>query len=414
MKKNISLKTILLVILYTTVLIFFFIHLDDVLGILGVFLAVLSPVIYGVFIAYVLNYPYKMFYEHAFKKMGQKHKWLLKVKKPLAIALSYIIVIGIITFLISMMIPELAKSVQTFLDNLPEYEANLRAWTDDLADFIYNISGYNLYEMTSFNNIVTILTGSQTTEFFTNFASSIVPSAFTTVMGIGTGIYNWGIGIVISIYMIASKDVLLAQARRVIVAFTPDKFSSRFFHVCTVFNQKCGKFIIGKIIDSSIIGLMFFIGMSIFRFDYPLLISVIMGIANMIPFFGPFIGGIPSTVLLLLIDPMEALWFVVFLAILQQFDGNVLGPKILGESVGISGFWIMVSVIVGGGLFGIVGMVLGVPFFAAIFTLISQLVDKRMEIKAQRKALAEAEAEPADAGAPEVEEASPPVPKNTQ
>ena len=152
--------------------------------------------------------------------------------------------------------------------------------------------------------------------------------------------------------MISSKDRLLSQARRVISAFTPEKFSTRFFHVCTVFNNKCGKFIIGKIIDSSIIGLMCFIGMSIFRFDYPLLISVIIGVSNLIPFFGPFIGGIPSAVLLLLINPMEALWFVIFLFVLQQFDGNILGPKILGESVGISGFWIMVSVIVGGGLVG--------------------------------------------------------------
>ena len=170
-----------------------------------------------------------------------------------------------------------------------------------------------------------------------------------------------------------------------------------------MFNTKCGKFIIGKIIDSSIIGIMCFIGMSIFRFDYPLLISVIIGVSNLIPFFGPFIGGIPSVVLLLLINPMEALWFTIFLFVLQQFDGNILGPKILGESVGISGFWIMVSVIVGGGLFGIVGMILGVPFFAAIFMLITEVVEWRMKAKKKKKLIA-AEAA-AEGGSPTVEEA---------
>ena len=130
---------------------------------------------------------------------------------------------------------------------------------------------------------------------------------------------------------------------------------------------------------------MCFIGMSIFRFDYPLLISVIIGVSNLIPFFGPFIGGIPSAVLLLLINPMEALWFVIFLFVLQQIDGNILGPKILGESVGISGFWIMVSVIVGGGLFGVPGMLLGVPVFAAIYTLVVRGGDRKIE-KANLKA----------------------------
>ena len=399
----------MLIILFTVAIIFFFIHLTDVLDILNMILTVISPIIYGVFIAYVLNYPYKAFYNHAFRKMGTKHRWLKKIRKPLSIIITYFLVFGVITFLVSMMIPELASSVETFIDNVPEYEATLRNWTDQSVVFIRGITGYDLYELSTFNNVVTVITGNEATEFFRNAASTILPSAFTTMVDIGTGIYNWGLGIVISIYMIAEKEKLLSQARRVIIAFTPEKFSRRFLHVCTVFNTKCGKFIIGKIIDSSIIGLMCFIGMSIFRFDYPLLISVIIGVSNLIPFFGPFIGGIPSTVLLLLINPMEALWFVIFLFILQQFDGNVLGPKILGESVGISGFWIMISVMVGGGLFGIVGMILGVPFFAAIYTLVSQAVEKRMEKKKAKK-MAEAEAA-AESLPPTVEEEPAPVQK---
>ena len=138
----------------------------------------------------------------------------------------------------------------------------------------------------------------------------------------------------------------------------------------------------GKIIDSTIIGIMCFIGLSIFRFHYPLLISVIIGVFNLIPFFGPVIGAIPTTFLLLIINPFEALGFLVFLIFLQQFDGNILGPKILGETVGISGFWIMISVIIGGGLFGVPGMLLGVPVFAAIYTLVEEGAERRLKNKA--------------------------------
>ena len=401
----------MLVILFTVVVIFAFIHLTDIFACVSFVFKVISPIIYGIFIAYVLNYPYRLFNDHVFSKMGKKHRWLAKLRKPLSIIITYILVFGIITILISMLIPELAASVQTFLDNMPQYEATLRSWADDMVKFVKNMSGYNLYEVATFNNVISMITGSQATEFFRKMSSTILPSAVTTTVAIGTWFYNWGLGIVISIYMISSKEKLLSQARRVITAFTPEKFSTRFFHVCTVFNTKCGKFIIGKIIDSSIIGLMCFIGMSIFRFDYPLLISVIIGVSNLIPFFGPFIGGIPSAVLLLLIDPMEALWFVIFLFVLQQFDGNILGPKILGESVGISGFWIMVSVIVGGGLFGVPGMVLGVPFFAAIYALVSDAVNARNEKKAKLKA--EAEAAAADVPPP-VEVAAEPVQKDIQ
>ena len=409
MKKN-NIRTIMLIILFTIALIFFFIHLSDVWKYLKIIFSVIAPIIYGLFIAYVLNYPFKAFHDHAFKNMGTKHKWLKKVRKPLSIILSYIIVFGIITFLISMMIPELASSIEKFIDAMPEYEQTLRGWADDTASFIKGMTGYDLYEVATFNNMIAFITGNEATEFFKNLSSTLLPSAVTTMVDIGTGIYNWGLGIVISIYLIASKETLLRQSRRLISAFTPEKFSTRFFRICTTFNQKCGKFIIGKIIDSSIIGLMCFIGMSIFRFDYPLLISVIIGVSNLIPFFGPFIGGIPSTVLLLLINPMEALWFVIFLFVLQQFDGNILGPKILGESVGISGFWIMVSVIVGGGLFGIPGMILGVPFFAAIYTLVAEAV----EWKNRKKARLKAEAEAAESDAPTVEEAPEPVQNNKQ
>lgn len=371
----------MLIILYTTVLIFFFVHIKDVVSALKSVFTVIAPILYGLVIAYLLNYPYKAFYNHAFRKMGTKHQWLKKIKKPLSLILSYIIIFGVVGFLVSTLIPELSSSITTLIDNVPIYEQAIKSASDSTVEFIRNLTGYNLYEYASYSNLITLVTGNDTTEFIKNIFTNYVPSAFSTVLGIGTGLYNWGIGIIISIYLLASKDRLIRQCKIAIVAFTPEKFHERFFKIGDVFNNKCGKFIVGKIIDSTIIGIMCFIGLSIFRFHYPLLISVIIGVFNLIPFFGPIIGAVPTTFLLLIINPMEALGFLVFIIVLQQFDGNILGPKILGETVGISGFWIMVSVIVGGGLFGVPGMLLGVPVFAAVYTLVEESASRRLEKK---------------------------------
>ena len=379
--KNLKIRNIMLVILYTTVLIFFFVNIKSVFGVLKSVFAVIAPILYGLVIAYLLNYPYKAFYDHAFKKMGTKHNWLKKLKKPLSLVLSYIIIFGIVTFLVSTLIPELSSSITTLVDNIPVYEQAIRSASDSVVEFIRNISGYNLYEYTSYTNLISLITGNDTTEFIKNLFTNFIPSAFSTVLGIGTGLYNWVIGVIISIYLLASKERLLRQCKIAIVAYAPERFYKRFFKVADVFNNKCGRFIVGKIIDSTIIGIMCFIGLSIFRFHYPLLISVIIGVFNLIPFFGPIIGAVPTTFLLLIINPMEALGFLIFIIVLQQFDGNILGPRILGETVGISGFWIMVSVIVGGGLFSVPGMLLGVPVFAAVYTLVEEGALRRLKKK---------------------------------
>ena len=399
MKKH-QLRNIMIIIAFTVVLIFFFIHLSDIWNIVETIFTVLAPILYGLVIAYVLNYPFKVFYNHAFKKMGTKHKWLQKLRKPLALVCSYVIILGILTFLVSIMIPELSSSITTLVNNIPEYTKQVRGASDSVVDFIKLKTGYNLYDADTYQMVVTFLTGDSSTEFVKNTLSGILPNTLTTVWDIGTALYNWVLGLVISIYLLAGKETLLRQSKKLILAYIPEKIYVKLFKFADVMNNKCGKFIIGKIIDSSIIGLMCFIGLSIFQFHYALLISFIIGLFNMIPFFGPVFGAIPCTLLLLIIDPIEALWFVVFIVILQWFDGNILGPKILGESVGISGFWIMVSVIVGGGFFGVPGMILGVPVFAALFVLISENAVKRLQNKKLKKrvtAVAEAGEAPIEA-----------------
>ena len=393
----------MILITFTVVLVFFFVKLSDIWSIINNILRVLSPILYGILFAYVLNYPFRFFRERAFRKVGTKRKWLKKFRTPLALVVSYFIVFGIFIFLIIILIPELTNTFKTLFDNLPAYAKTIRGWSDDFVAFIQRNTGYNLYEMTSYKDVVGYLTGDTVQRLIINFLTNTVPTA---AFDIGYTLYNWLLGVIISIYLLSSKETLLRQLRRFIVAYTPEKFYLFLFKVGDVMNNKCGKFIIGRLIDSSIIGVMCFIGMSIFQFHYPLLISFLIGLFNMIPFFGPFIGAIPSAFLLLIIDPMEALWFLVFDIILQQFDGNILGPKILGESVGISGFWIMVSVIVSGGLFGIPGMLLGVPMFAVIHTLLSEGVTNRL---AKKKRKSEKAAAQVPEGSP-VPDQEPPAP----
>jgi len=188
---------------------------------------------------------------------------------------------------------------------------------------------------------------------------------------------------VIAIYMLLSKEKFLAQSKKVMVALFPEKRCNRILEVARRTNRIFSGFVLGKIIDSAIIGIICYIVMSIIRLPYPMLISVIVGVTNVIPFFGPLIGAIPSAFLILLIDPLQCVIFIAFIVILQQFDGNILGPRILGDSVGLSSFWILISITVFSGIFGFAGMVLGVPVFAVMYMLLSDLVSRKLKEKGQ-------------------------------
>lgn len=381
MKKKFKYLKVLGIITYTLLIAFLLINIEQVSSVVQNVISVLMPFVYGFIIAYILSFPYNFFYNRCFHKIGSKRPKLQKIRKPLSLICSYILCLGLLSFLVGILVPELSKSISTLIEDIPVYAQSVKSSVDSFISFVNTQFGFDLYDVQTYNQIMNVLTGKDTQEFIKNFISSAFPAAINFAGVFTTGLYNWIVGIVVSIYMLASKEKLCRQTRAVVVAFFNLKTSKKILQITDLCNKKCGKFIIGKIIDSLIIGVICFIGMSIFKFDYALLISVIVGVTNIIPFFGPIIGAIPCAFLLLLIDPIQALWFIVFIVVLQQFDGNILGPKILGETVGISGFWILFSVIVGGGLFGMPGMLLGVPVFAVIYTLIDEGVTKRLKDK---------------------------------
>ena len=194
-------------------------------------------------------------------------------------------------------------------------------------------------------------------------------------------IMNILIGLIVSVYVLFSKEKFSKQSKKITYAIFKPSNANMILHLTIKSNEIFGGFIIGKIIDSAIIGVLCFAGLSILNMPYAMLVSVIVGVTNVIPFFGPYIGAIPSAILILLAEPKMGIYFIIFIIALQQFDGNILGPKILGNSTGLSAFWVIVSILLGGGLFGIVGMLFGVPTFAVIYYVIKLLVDNKLEKK---------------------------------
>ncbi len=224
--------------------------------------------------------------------------------------------------------------------------------------------------------------------FQTWLRSEMIPQTNALMTSVTIGVFNVIqavfhilIGIMVSVYILFSREKFSAQTKKVIYAVMKPERANMTLHIARKSNQIFGGFIIGKIIDSAIIGVLCFLGMTILDMPYVVLVSVVVGVTNVIPFFGPYIGAIPSTILIMLDSPIKGLYFILFILFLQQLDGNVIGPKILGDSTGLSSFWVIFSIILGGGLFGFVGMVLGVPTFAVIYYIVRTWINQKLEHK---------------------------------
>lgn len=372
-------KSILLLIAFAGLVLFLLNNFGVVWDIIGFVLIVITPFIVGLCIAFIINMPYVFFADKAYAGLAKKGKGLQKIRKPLALITAYIIVFGIVAFLIIILIPQLVESFEKLITNFSNYASSFQRIVSDYAKQYFNVTigdDSDIFQL--INDAVKMVTGGELTAFLQNTASYIAPSIFDFTVNFTTNIYNLGMGLIVSFYFLACKDKLLYQTKKLTYAYTPKKYLPKVLQIADLSNRMFGRYIYGRILDSLIVGILCFIGMSIFGFDYALLISVIIGITNVIPVFGPFLGAVPSVFIMLIIDPMEAIWFTVFILILQQIDGNIIGPRIMGSSIGISGFWIMASVIIGGGLFGIIGMFIAVPIFSIIYVLLGNDVNKRI------------------------------------
>ncbi len=377
MKKLTSIKTILIAISFTVLLLFVKDNMSIVWNILSTIMGILMPFIIGFFIAYILNFPYKFFYTKAFGKMGKKRKFFGNLRKPLSLICTYTLVVAIFAVLVAIVVPQLTVNIVSLVESLPTYFDSLVTNTEDFLEsinktFNANIDGKTIVDNFT-NEIMKYLSMENLTKFAGN-ATQAIGSIFTVISNTANGVYNIVMGVVISVYFLSAKETLCHQVKRLAVAFIPIKYLPKIYEIVDITDTKCGRFLVGDILDAGFIGLLTFITMSILQIPYAPLIAVLLGITNIIPFFGPFIGAIPSALILFLISPWEMIKFIIVVVIIQQLDGNLFKPKIIGSQVGLSSFWVLFSVIVGGALFGLPGFILGTPIYAVIYSLVGKRV----------------------------------------
>jgi len=363
-----------------SVVLFFVVYrfrgVGDALNKLG---SILAPFAYGGVVAYLLR-PMCNLYEGLF----QKHlpKKLKKLSNGLAVGLSMISGLLIVYALIIMIAPQLFSSIQTLWLSLPDKISALYAWA--MATFGENEKLVSLFN-TIYNTVNTDLQN-----WANNTLAPYVSSVVSIVSGVGSSVwkvlmflYNLLIGLIVAVYLLFSRKKFARQSVLIIRSALKPKWAELLLDEVAFIDRMFGGFIDGKILDSAIIGVLCYIGCTIFRFPNALLVSAVVGITNVIPFFGPIIGAVPSTLLILIESPIKALWFVVFVLALQQLDGNVIGPKILGDRTGLSSFWVLFTIILFGGLWGVFGMVIGVPLFAVIYDTVKKLVRRGLDKKGQ-------------------------------
>lgn len=349
-------------------------NLPYIFGLFDRFFDVISPFLLGLVFAYIF-YPILRLFDEKVLPFITRRKLTRRMYRNLSIFITIVLGISCVAVLFYFIIPELLNNVNVLISQVAAYAPTVE---NTVTEFL---TKFHMEE--SLAPIVSTITSS-VQEFFSQtfvFISKSLGSVINATINITTTIINIFVGIFISIYLWGSKEKFIAQTKKLSYAYLPKKFVDKTIGLLQEANKVFGGFISGKIIDSAIIGVLCYIGMLILDIPYALLISVIVGVTNVIPYFGPFIGAIPSILLLLMVEPIEAIWFGVFVLILQQLDANIIGPKILGESTGLTALWVVFAVIVFGGMFGFVGMLIGVPLFAMIYSIVKKSVNTRLSHK---------------------------------
>lgn len=343
---------------------------------------ILSPVVYGIIIAYLLTpivnflertFLIKLFTRNDTSMTPKKTKWM----RVISVILTMLLVILFLYAFFSVIVPEISKSILSISNQFPYYMENLTTWS---AKFLEENPTLNDWFLQFINNY-----SSQFDDFLKD---TVVPNAQTILKHISLSLismlvamWNFIIGAIISIYVLFNKELFAGQAKKIVYATMNTDRANGFIKDVRFASQTFIGFLSGKIVDSIIIGILCFIGLSFLKMPYALLVSVIVGVTNVIPFFGPYLGAIPSALLILLVNPVKCLYFLIFILILQQLDGNVIGPKILGQSTGLSGFWVIFSITIFGGLWGVAGMIVGVPLWAVIYAMVKRVVGRMLKKK---------------------------------
>ncbi len=363
---------------------YFIFHSSNIKAGVGTVMNILMPVVFGLVTAYLLTPVLNFVEEKMLTPLCRKCKLKETPKQKsiirgIGILITAFLFVALIYMLFSMLISQIVPSVQGLIVNADTYVSNVTHWINQTLEDNPEFSDYITMTLDRFSK--------QLEEWLNEILPStaaLIRTVSISVMNVLDVLWDFIIGFIISIYVLSSKERFAGQAKKITYALFEKHTANMIIRNFRFTHQTFIGFLGGKIVDSIIIGILCFIGTSILKTPYAVLVSVIIGVTNVIPFFGPYLGAIPSTILIFVVDPthpLNSVYFVIFILVLQQFDGNFLGPKILGSSTGLTGFWVIFSITLFGGLFGILGMIVGVPIFAVIYAAIKSVINTMLEKK---------------------------------
>jgi len=356
----------------------FIMHFSAFISIITEIFSILSPIVYGFIIAYLIN-PILNIIERIFSSPKIK-EISHKTKRVFALVAAYLLIFSLIGVFILIITPQLIESLTAIINNLGTFSKTFLSWAEnvikDFTDLLKDVPYISDQREELMVQLREAINSS------VDFVKELVPGIIKFLTTFSIEIVNLFVGFIISIYMLYDKEKFIAQTKKIVCASFSLSFSKKLINFGRNLNETIGNFISGKILDCIIVGCLIFIALSIFSIPYALLISVIIAITNFIPFFGPFIGVVPCAIILIMVDPMSVIWFVIIDFVVQQIDGNIIGPKIVGRSIGLGAFWVIVGLLISGGIFGIWGMLLGAPVFAVIYNLLSSFFKRRLQKKA--------------------------------
>lgn len=371
-------KRMMFLIVFVIVLVYAVFHLKEVIGLINTGISMISSFLAGIVIAFILNIILKLFEEKVFKGLNQKNNKIWeKCRRGVCILLSIIVITLFLVFVLFLIVPEVVSSLNKLIQSAPGYIKETSLFLMNLVndlklpeDVRKQIESFFLnLDWNKIISMVTTVTG--------NLAGSLI----NAIVGITSGAFSFLMSIIFAIYMLASKEKLILNVKRLVYAFLPKKTAVKVISVGSLANNIFAKFVAGQCTEALILGSLCYLGMSILRLDYALLISVLIAISGLVPIFGAYIAAVLGGLLLLLVNPVSALIFLIFYVILQNIEGNLIYPKVVGNSVGLPGIWVMLSLIVMGSIFGFVGLLIAVPTFSVIYSVIREMAFNRLKNK---------------------------------
>lgn len=361
------------IVTYIIILAYVIFNFKNIISGVENIIGILLPFIVGIAIAFMLNLVMRIFEERVFTFLdNKKYQKYSRFKRPLSVALTFIFVFMIIFGLIRFIIPQLIDSISTLTDAIPAY---MKSFEELISQYVSDTEILN----TLWNNFLSAWR--EILQFTGQIVVSSLSGVVNITVGFTSGLFNFILSVIFSIYMLLNKERLQLGMKKVLYAFSGRKFADKIMYLGKISNEAFSNYIGGQFIEAIIIGVLCFIGMLVLKMPYALLISVLVAVTALIPIFGAFIGTIPSAFIILIIDPMKALWFVIFIIVLQQVEGNLIYPKVVGSSLGLPPIWVMLAMIIGGNTFGLIGILLGIPIFSVIYKVFKEFVDKRLNYK---------------------------------